>query len=212
MNKINVTAQNIDSLEKQFRVNLINSLVGFKSVHLVGTKNNSGQTNLAIFSSVTHIGSNPPLLGFISRPAAFERHTFENIKETGFFTLNQIHSEILKQAHQTSARYDKSISEFDATGLTPEFKNDFFAPFVKESAIQIALELTEIIQIKANNTVLVIGNIVNIYLPKNTIETDGFINHQNLNTLACSGLDTYFYANKISRFSYAKPNKELQII
>ena len=47
-----------------YRINLINSCSGYKSANLIGTKSVDGITNVAIFSSVTHIGSNPALLGF----------------------------------------------------------------------------------------------------------------------------------------------------
>lgn len=50
----------IGTLEDRKRIALINSLSGFKSLNLIGTINNQGQTNLAIFNSVVHIGANPP--------------------------------------------------------------------------------------------------------------------------------------------------------
>ena len=56
-----------ENLHHLYRINLINSCSGFKSANLIGTKSLSGVSNVAIFSSVTHIGSNPPLLGFFLR-------------------------------------------------------------------------------------------------------------------------------------------------
>ncbi|HBF47730.1 MAG TPA: flavin oxidoreductase, partial [Shewanella frigidimarina] len=44
------------------------------------------------------------------------RHTFENIMQTGLYTINHVNQSIYEQAHQTSARYDKDESEFEATG------------------------------------------------------------------------------------------------
>ena len=55
----------IESWERFYRANFINSLTGFKSVNLIGTVNTTGQANLGIFSSIVHIGSNPPLLGYV---------------------------------------------------------------------------------------------------------------------------------------------------
>ena len=54
----------IEKLEKIYRVNLMNSCSGYKSANLIGTISNNGQYNLAVFSSIVHLGSNPPLLGF----------------------------------------------------------------------------------------------------------------------------------------------------
>ena len=112
------------ALEQRYRAAFINSLGGFKSVVLLGTKNNDGQTNLAIFNSLFHIGANPPLCGLIVRPDSVERHTFENIMQTGFYTVNHIKPEFYENAHQTSARYPREVSEFDTTQLSAEYKNN----------------------------------------------------------------------------------------
>jgi flavin reductase (DIM6/NTAB) family NADH-FMN oxidoreductase RutF len=86
--------------------------------------------------------------------------------ETGFYTINHINENIYQQAHQTSARYSREISEFDATHLTPDYKLGFKAPFVKESHIQLGVQFKERINITTNNTVLVIGQINQVYFPK----------------------------------------------
>ena len=101
-------------MEKLSRIAFMNSLSGFKSASLIGTIDKEKNTNLAIFSSVVHLGSNPALIGFISRPGGLSRHTFDNVMETNCFTVNHIHKDNYKQAHQTSARYPKNVSEFDA--------------------------------------------------------------------------------------------------
>ena len=100
-------------MEQRFRAQFVNSLSGFKSACLVGTQNSNGQTNLSIISSIFHVGANPPLLGMIIRPHSVRRDTLENIQQTGVYTFNQVNSRIIAQAHQTSARYDESESEFD---------------------------------------------------------------------------------------------------
>lgn len=194
-------------LETRYRANLINSLSGFKSANLVGTINSEGLTNLAIFSSAVHIGANPPLMSIISRPDSVPRHTLENIVTSEKFTINHVNEAIFRQAHQTSARY-KNISEFEATQLTPEFLNDFEAPFVKEAHIKIGLSLADIIPIKINNTKMIIGKVEWIYLPENSIEKDGKINLETAGTIAISGLDTYHKTQQIERLPYAKPTQQ----
>ena len=203
------TLEHIMTLEKQVRVHLINSLGGFKSVALVGTIDESGKENLAIFSSVFHIGANPPLIGLIFRPSPPERDTMRNIIETGCYTINHINERIYKNAHQTSARYDADVSEFEATGLKNEYKNNFFAPFVAESTIQLAIEFREKIDISINNTTMIIGEIVELYVPENCVCEDGFIDLEKANTITCSGLDSYHKTVQLDRLSYAKPDKEI---
>ncbi len=204
------TTATLENLEKEYRTHLINSLGGFKSVSLLGTTNNAQQTNLAIFSSIIHIGAHPPLIALIFRPSPPVRNTLTNILETGYYTINHINEEIYKQAHQTSARYDPEISEFEVTGLEAEYKNGFLAPFVKQSNVQLAIEFKEKVDITINNTSMVIGEIKEIYVPENCVSEDGFLDIEKANTLTCSGLDSYHKTVRLDRLSYAKPNKELQ--
>lgn len=201
------------SLNDRFRRNLINSVSGFKSVSLIGTVNNSGTTNLAIFSQILHIGANPPMLGILFRPDSVERHTLENIRQNGYFTINQIQESFYKEAHQTSARYPSNISEFDAVGLTPEFIKDVDVPFVKESNIKMLLKCVDEQTLKINGTILLIGEVQLLMAPDNVIGEDGFVDLQNAGTITSAGLDAYYKTEKISRLSYAKvdlPITEIQ--
>ncbi|MEY3507522.1 MAG: hypothetical protein RIR44_754 [Bacteroidota bacterium] len=192
-------------MEQRKRAQFINSISGFRSVALIGTIDTNGQTNLAIFSSIVHIGSNPPLLSFIMRPDSVERHTLTNIMETGFYTINHINAGIYEKAHQTSARYPKNVSEFDATGLTPVFKNDFVAPFVAESNIQIGMEFKERINISINQTSMIIGEIKFVHYPDNCLLDDGFVDIEKAGTITSSGVDSYHTTQLLQKLEYAKP-------
>jgi flavin reductase (DIM6/NTAB) family NADH-FMN oxidoreductase RutF len=199
----------IENMSKRFRTQFVNCLSGFKSLNLVGTINKEGQTNLAIISSIFHLGASPALIGMIIRPASVPRHSLENIIENDFFTINHVNESIYKKAHQTSAKYPKEISEFEAVGLQEEYIRDFKAPFVKESFIKIGLKQKEIIEIKSNQTILVVGEILEIVVPENTIETDGSINIEKAGSITVSGLDRYHSTKEIARLSYAKTDAEI---
>ena len=109
--------KDLASLDHLYRINLINSSSGFKSANLIATKSKAGVSNVAVFSSVIHLGSNPPLLGFLTRPTTVPRNTYKNIQETGCYTINHIYEDIIEDAHHCSAKYDPSISELSMTGL-----------------------------------------------------------------------------------------------
>ena len=206
------TLEEINGLDRRFRANLINCLSGIKSMNLIGTKNKESQTNVAIFNSVIHIGANPPLLGFIHRPATVERHTIENIKETSCFTINSVTEEIHKQAHQTSARYEREESEFDETSLETSYIQGFHAPFVSESPLKIGLECVDIVPIQINNTILVIGKVKFIQLDEKFLKEDGFLSLYDQGIVGGTGLDSYLSAQEIGRYSYAKPDSSLENI
>jgi len=195
----------IDDLTLIYKINLINSCSGYKSANLIGSKSKDGIENVAVFSSVTHIGSSPAMLGFFLRPTTIIRNTYQNLKTTGYYTINHIHKSIIKDAHHTSAKYDDSISEFDATNLESEFKPDFHAPFVKGAPIQLAMKFVEEYEIKANNTILVIGKVIGLYVNDNLIEDDGFINLSKAEVAAINGLDGYAIPETKTRFGYQRP-------
>ena len=207
-----ISFDDIIAMEKQKRVHFVNSLGGFKSVALIGTVDAVGNENLSIFSSAFHIGANPPLIGLIFRPSPPERDTMNNILSTGFYTINHINEKIYQQAHQTSARYEAAVSEFEVTGLEAEYKDNFFAPFVTESQLKMGVAFKEKIDLSINNTTLIIGEITGVYLPADCLHEDGFIDLEKANTITCSGLDSYHKTMQLDRLSYAKPGKELTSI
>lgn len=194
-------------MESLSRAAFINSLHGFKSASLIGTIDAKGKTNLAIFNSVFHLGANPALVGFISRPDSAERHTLDNILETKFYTINHINKDIYLRAHQTSARYPKQVSEFEATGLTEEYTALLQAPYVKESHIKYGLSFAEKHELKINDTILIIGKIEEIIIPEHCLLPHGGIDIEKAETIAISGLDGYHSTQLLSRLSYAKPDK-----
>lgn len=197
----------IESLEKFYRINLINSISGYKSANLIATQCKDKKTNVAVFSSVVHYGSNPPILGFVTRPHSVPRNTYENIKETGFYTINHINQSIFEEAHHTSAKYSKDISEFDKTSLTEVYKNDFFAPYVEQSNVQIGLEFLEEYPIKANGTILVLGKIIDLHINDELVAEDGFVDLSKAKTATINGLDGYSFPVGNTRLPYQRPKE-----
>jgi len=200
-----ITSADIAEMEKLYRINLINSCSGYKSANLIATQSQDGFTNVAVFSSVTHLGSNPPLLGFITRPAVVPRNTYENIRKTGIYTINHIHKKITKDAHHTSAKYPKEVSEFDQTDLETEYIGDFSAPYVKNCHVQIGMRYLNEYLIEENDTILVIGKIEHIHITDAILETDGFINLAKAETATINGLDGYAIPQQQTRYPYQRP-------
>lgn len=205
-------AQDFKKMPKLFRQNFLNGITGFKSLNLLGTINLKKQTNLAVFSQVIHLGADPALIGVLVRPDSVPRHSLENIEEMGCFTLNHVSKEFVGKAHQTAARYPAEVSEFEAVGLTPFYNHGFCAPFVQEAHVRIGLHWRETISISANNTKLVVGEVIFVLLPESALHEDGFVDLHQAGTLTVSGLDAYYETEKIARFSYAKPSVPLQKI
>lgn len=190
----------------------MNSLSGFKPVSLIASMNREGKTNLAIFSNIVHIGADPAMVGFINRPREAAPHTLANIEATEKYTINHIRGEFVAQAHQTSAKYPDGVSEFEEVGLSPEYKAGFEVPFVKESHVQYAMELFEIIPLRMNNTFLVVGRLQHAFVEKAALKEDGFLELSSAGSMVSLGLDAYYETTPHSRFAYAKPDQPTRSI
>ncbi|WP_438973742.1 flavin reductase family protein [Polaribacter sp.] len=202
--------EDIYNLNKIFRINLINSCSGFKSANLLGTISEEGVTNVAVFSSVTHLGSSPPTLGFILRPTTVPRNTHKNIKDLGYFTINHIWEDVIEDAHHTSAKYPDEISEFEMTDLEPEFKGNFKAPFVKGAPVQMSMKFIEEIYVPSNDVMLIVSQIQELYIEDKLLEEDGLINLSKGNVATINGLDTYAIPKFKKQLTYQRP-KEFKI-
>jgi flavin reductase (DIM6/NTAB) family NADH-FMN oxidoreductase RutF len=201
-----ITKQDLKNYDRIKRLNLVNSITGIKPANLVGTISRTGITNLAVFSSVVHLGSNPALIGLIVRPASeVRRDTYENIKATGVYSINHIHLSFMAKAHLTSAKFPKDVSEFSACELSEEFVGDFAAPFVAESRVKFGLRFEKEITIDLNHTILIIGEVEYIILPDDIQFNDGQLNLEELSSTGISGLNTYYRLQKQAQYPYARP-------
>lgn len=198
----------IATLDKIYKINLINSCSGYKAANLIASISENDICNVAVFSSVVHLGSNPPLLGFVLRPTTVPRHTYTNIKQTGVYTINHISEPILADAHHTSAKYDDATSEFEMTSLDKEMLFGFRAPFVKGAPVKIAMRFLEEYHIKANDVLMVIGEIVHLIYDDQLIQPDGFLNLSKGKVATINGLDGYAVPKLKTRFGYQRPKTQ----
>ena len=200
--------EDILQMPKVKRLNIINSITGIKPANLISTIDERNRHNLAIFSSVVHLGSNPALIGFILRPQEkIRRHTYENILENGYYTINHLPNHKTLEGHYTSAKFDKETSEYDVCHFTPEFQHEFPVPYVKESFLKMGLKHVESIPIKYNGTVMIVGKILQVYVAKSSLSEEGYINLEKAKSVGISGLNTYYDLKKIDSYPYARPHE-----
>lgn len=200
-----IKKDDIEQLDQRYRTAFINSLAGFRQAVLVGTKSGDGYTNLAIFNSLIHLGANPALFGLINRPDSVRRDTLQNIMDTKEYTLNYIQAKHYKKAHQTSARYDRGISEFEKAGFKESYNSSCYAPFVEDAVVKISMKFEDCIAIPQNRTVLIVGSIIQVDVDASMVGADGFVALSEAEVLISQGLDAYFISKPIDRLAYAKP-------
>lgn len=192
------------------RASFVNSLSGFRMAYLVATEGSASGTNLAIFNSITHVGSNPPLLGLIFRPLTVERHTYDNIRESGCLTLNTVPLDTIRNAHGTSAKYSKSESEFEKCGFHPDYRTGFRAPYVKESPLRLGCTYAGEYLLSENLCIFMVVHIDWVQVESGAIAEDGFVDHTLLGNTGVIGLETYYSARIEERLSYAQPDEPIK--
>ena len=198
-----ITKHDIEHQEPRFRTAFVNSLAGFRQAVLVGSKGADGSLNLAIFNSLIHLGANPALFGLINRPDSVPRDTLRNIRETGEYSLNYVRASQFDIAHQTSARYERGVSEFEITGLEPMFYPNHVAPFVTDAVVKICMTLEDIIPIPLNGTILIVGSVALVDIDTSLVGSDGFVSLSDAEVLVSQGLDAYFISKLVGRLPYA---------
>lgn len=204
---MNFTEKDINNWDKVFRLKLMNSITGYKGVHLIGSQNKEGVLNLGLFSSVFHVSSDPALVGIMVRPHTVPRHTLENIRLNHEFTINQVQAKFLKQAHYASANWDNEESEFDSCNLSPQFVDGIKAPFVLESDLKFACKLEEEIKLKTYNSILLVGSISYGDVSDKCINDDGQLDLEKINSVCVTGLNQYSFPKKLKYLPYARVEK-----
>ncbi|MBN2647283.1 MAG: flavin reductase [Thiotrichales bacterium] len=199
---------NLDALELPQKIQLINACTGIKPANLLGSQNANGQTNLALFSSVVHLGSNPPLIGLVLRPDNGHRHSYQNMLQTGVYSLNAVDAVWSDKAHHTAANFLIEQSEFEQVGLSTHYYPNFAAPFVAESPLHIGLKFVQEIPIPLNQTRLLIGEVQLLAVNQNALDSEGRINLQTLNISGISGLDSYYQLQRSALYPMPKTDEK----
>lgn len=197
----------LSAADRFFRANLMNCLTGIKPALLIGSVDGKGRNNLALFSSVFHLGADPALIGFVQRPLADYSHTYKNIVSSGYYTINHVPEKMAAEAHHTSAKFGDEDSEFVRCGFTARPDRGFPAPYVAESRIQMGMRFVREIPVPENGTRLMIGEVQEVWVDERLVAPDGNLLLGDGASLGAGGLETYYSLVAVGRFAYAKPDR-----
>ncbi len=198
----------LSSTDPYYKINLLNSLTGIKSANLIGTLSPGGIENLALFSSAVHLGADPALIGMILRPLTVGRQTYDYIHHHKEYTMNQVHASFIAEAHWSSAKFAAHESEFSHCGLTPAYAEGCKAPFVVESPLSLGLRWVEEYPIKANGTILMVGEVLWVRMDESRIADDGNIDLAEVGATGISGLEQYYTFTKVASFAFARSHSK----
>lgn len=204
------TAKDLQEMDKISRRNLVNSSTGYKSANLVATISEEGRANVAVFNSVFHLGSNPPMLGLVLRTNTVPKAILDDIYKSGCFTVNHIQENLIEQAHKTAVQLEEDGSAFERSGLKAEFLDGFPAPYVKQSSIKLGCSFSSEYPIRENGSLIVVAVIEHIYFEPGIEMPDGWLRLEDAGSVVINGLDAYALPRLLDRFRYAQPGEEIQ--
>lgn len=203
------TKEQLAELDGRYRGRFINSISGVKPANLIATKSKDGLSNVALFSSVVHLGANPAMLGFVMRPPTVERHTWDNILETEVYTINMVTTELSEKAHYSSARSERSDSEFELCDLEEAYYQDFHAPYVGNSPLSYGMRLENKFPI-SNGCYFISGTVEWVKFDEAFLAQDGYLDIAEQGAAGIVALDGYHGLSKQFRLSFAKKGEQLQ--
>ena len=199
-------------IDKHFRANLINSVIGVKQASLIGTVGSNGISNLALFSSTVHLGSNPPLVAIFSRPEGdAPKQTLNNIIDIKDYSINHVNKSIINRAHSCSFKFTSEESEFTECNLSEEYIVNCKAPIVKESNVSFAVRYQRYLSIQDNGVIMVIGKIKSIFVNEGIIQDNGEIDFNQSSSIGVAGNNTYYAVDKIESLKYLNLDQRDQL-
>ncbi|MEX2216550.1 MAG: flavin reductase family protein [Phycisphaeraceae bacterium] len=174
----------------------------------VSTCDAEGRLNLAPFSYFNGVGANPPAIMFspVNRRDGSRKDTVLNIEATKQFVVNVVSFALADQMNQSSADYDRGVSEFEMCGLTPEPSQQVKPPRVKEAAVSMECELHQIVPVgdgplSAN---VIIGRVVLMHVAESVLDAAGRIDPDRLDTIGRMG--GALYSRTRARFEMPRPS------
>lgn len=166
-----------------------------KPVVVVGSYDNKGQPNIMTASWVGIVNSNPPMVAVSIRPS---RHSFQNVNETGAFTLNIPHKDQWHAADYAGTHSGRDKDKMKHLNLSAEKATAINAPFIKEFPLNIGCRVVK--KIELGSHIQFIGEITEVKASDNILTKNENIDMEKLQPFIL-GEDQYYWSigSKIER-------------
>tara|TARA_Y100000746_G_scaffold231853_1_gene246830 strand:+ start:1507 stop:2361 length:855 start_codon:yes stop_codon:yes gene_type:complete len=180
-----------------------------RPIAFVSSISNNNEVNLAPYSFFNGFGANPPIVGFspaLSGRTGKPKDTLLNIQETKEFTISIANSSMVGQVSLSSCEYERSIDEFEKTGLTKQESTIVKPPFVGESSFVMECKLYDIVYLgnKPASGNLILGEIVMFHISENILDTKGAVDPNLLDAISRMG-GSWYSKSKDGLFEFKKP-------
>ncbi|MCB2205312.1 flavin reductase family protein [bacterium] len=182
-----------------------------RPIALVGSIDSEGRHNLAPFSFFNAFGANPPVI--VVSPSyrgkdGTSKHTFENIRENGEFTVSTVSFDMVRQINLASADFPQGVDEFQKAGFTKLPSDTVRPPGVAESPFVMECRLLEHFDTggKPGSGNLLIAEVLRFHIRESAFEGER-IDPRRLDLVARMGYNWYCRANGDALFELPKPSQ-----
>ncbi|MBE0644509.1 MAG: flavin reductase [Bacteroidetes bacterium] len=188
---------------------LLLSGVAPRPIALVSSLDAEGRYNLSPFSFFNAFGANPPVI--VVSPAyrgkdGTPKHSFENIRDTGEFTVSAVSHAMVEQISLASSDYERGVDEFVKSGFTKLPSRIVAPPGVAESPFVIECRLLHHYDTGGlpGSGNLMIAEVVMFHVRESAFTGDR-IDPRRLDLVARMGYNWYCRANGEALFELPKP-------
>ncbi|RMG84082.1 MAG: flavin reductase family protein [Bacteroidetes bacterium] len=176
-----------------------------RPIAFVSTIDEEGRPNLAPYSFFNAFSSNPPILVFSSNRRVTDgttKDTLSNVRATGEVVINAVNYDIVRQMAVASVEFEKGVSEFEKTGLTP-IAADLVRPFrVKESPAHMECKVREVVTLGEHGGAghLIICEVLRLHIDEKVLDGNR-INPHKIDLMGRMGRSYYARASGAAIFT-----------
>lgn len=187
-----------------------------RPIAFVSTIDEDGKPNLAPYSFFNAFSSNPPILVFSSNRRVSDnttKDTLYNIKKNKEAVISVVNYKIVRQMAIASIGFDKSVSEFEKSGLTP-IPSKIVKPFsVKESPVNMECKVRDIITLGEHGGAghLIICEVVGMDIHDEVIDKNNRIDPHKIDLMGRMGRAHYVRASGEAIHTIVQPVNEIAI-
>ncbi|KAA2311519.1 flavin reductase family protein [Pseudooceanicola sediminis] len=188
--------------------NPFKAIVTPRPIGWISTRDSDGRDNLAPYSFFNAIADTPPQVMFsslASKPDRAEgKDSVSNIRDSGVFCVNIVEYALRDAMNASSASLPAGEDEFAVAGLEKAECQTIDCARVAAAPAALECRMTQIIPLKGDQNILVLGEVTGIYLRDNCL-VDGIFDITTYNPLSRLGYRDYTAVTEL--FSLNRPGQ-----
>lgn len=169
---------------------------------LVSTADKEGKDNLITIAWTGTVCSDPPMTYISVRK---ERYSHHMLLETGEFAINLVTKKLCRAADFCGVRSGRDLDKFEAMSLTREKASTINVPLVKESPVNIACKVTQVLELGSHDMFL--AKVTAVLVDESLLDKKGKLDLNLAEPVAYSHGEYQTFTKTIGHFGYSVKKK-----